>query len=112
MLEKLISLKKTVKLSLDIPNPARIDAEGNPYKTRLPLFTTGEPVVEYKNVLTEDTKYVCGIGRVQNYKVKTRFTENDETNKFLYNLVERINGRTINVKLYFDTTTDGINIEF
>ena len=26
--------------------------------------------------------------------------------------VERINGRTINVKLYFDTTTDGINIEF
>ena len=26
--------------------------------------------------------------------------------------VERINGRTINVKLYFDTTTDGIIIEF
>ena len=26
--------------------------------------------------------------------------------------VERINGRTINVKLYFDNTTDGINIEF
>ena len=26
--------------------------------------------------------------------------------------VERINGRTINVKLYIDTTTDGINIEF
>ena len=26
--------------------------------------------------------------------------------------VERISGRTINVKLYFDTTTDGINIEF
>ena len=83
---------ETVKLSLDIPSPARIDAEGNPYRTRLPLFTTGEPVVEYKNVLTEDTKYVCGIGRVQNYKVKARFVENDETNKFLYNLVERVNG--------------------
>ena len=26
--------------------------------------------------------------------------------------VERINGRIINVKLYIDTTTDGINIEF
>ena len=26
--------------------------------------------------------------------------------------VERISGRLINVKLYFDTTTDGINIEF
>ena len=26
--------------------------------------------------------------------------------------VERINGRTINVKLYFDNTTDGITIEF
>ena len=26
--------------------------------------------------------------------------------------VERSNGRTINVKLYFDTTTDGIIIEF
>ena len=26
--------------------------------------------------------------------------------------VERIRGRTINVKLYFDTTTDGIIIEF
>ena len=26
--------------------------------------------------------------------------------------VERINGRTINVKLYFDTITDGIIIEF
>ena len=26
--------------------------------------------------------------------------------------VERINGRTINVKLYFDTTTDGIIIGF
>ena len=26
--------------------------------------------------------------------------------------VERIDGRTINVKLYFDTTTDGIIIEF
>ena len=26
--------------------------------------------------------------------------------------VERINGRTINVKLYYDTTTDGIDIEF
>ena len=26
--------------------------------------------------------------------------------------VERIRGRTINVKLYFDTTTDGVNIEF
>ena len=26
--------------------------------------------------------------------------------------VERINERTINVKLYYDTTTDGINIEF
>ncbi len=26
--------------------------------------------------------------------------------------VERISGRTINVKLYYDTTTDGINIEF
>ena len=26
--------------------------------------------------------------------------------------IERINGRTINVKLYFDTTTDGIIIEF
>ena len=27
-------------------------------------------------------------------------------------IVERINGRTINVKLYFDTTTDGITIKF
>ena len=27
-------------------------------------------------------------------------------------IVKRINGRTINVKLSFDTTTDGINIEF
>ena len=26
--------------------------------------------------------------------------------------VERISGRVINVKLYFDTITDGINIEF
>ena len=26
--------------------------------------------------------------------------------------VERISGRTINVKLYFDTITDGITIEF
>ena len=26
--------------------------------------------------------------------------------------VERINGRTINVKLYFDTISDGVNIEF
>ena len=26
--------------------------------------------------------------------------------------VERIDGRTINVKLYFDTITDGITIEF
>ena len=26
--------------------------------------------------------------------------------------VERINGRTINVKMCFDTPTDGINIEF
>ena len=26
--------------------------------------------------------------------------------------VERISGRVINVKLYFDTTTDGIIIEF
>ena len=26
--------------------------------------------------------------------------------------VERISGRVINVKLYFDNTTDGINIEF
>ena len=26
--------------------------------------------------------------------------------------VERISGRAINVKLYFDNTTDGINIEF
>ena len=26
--------------------------------------------------------------------------------------VERISGRTINVKLYFDTISDGINIEF
>ena len=27
-------------------------------------------------------------------------------------IVKIINGRTINVKLYFDTITDGINIEF
>ena len=26
--------------------------------------------------------------------------------------VERISGKVINVKLYFDNTTDGINIEF
>ena len=26
--------------------------------------------------------------------------------------VKRISGRTINVKVYFNTTTDGINIEF
>ena len=26
--------------------------------------------------------------------------------------VERISGRVINVKLYFDNTTDGINIKF
>ena len=26
--------------------------------------------------------------------------------------VERISGHSMNVKLYFDTTTDGINIEF
>lgn len=90
---------ETVKLSIDVPSPARIDAEGNPYKTRLPLFTTGESVVEYKNVLNDETKYVCGIGRIQNYKVKTRFVENDATNKFLYNLVERVNGSP-NMELY------------
>lgn len=91
---------ETVKLVLDLPSPIRKDEKGKSYTTRLPLFSTGDSVVNYKNILDGgNTKYVCGIGRIQNYRVKSRFPENKEINQFLFNLVERIYGEP-NLEVY------------
>ena len=91
---------ETVKLVLDVPSPIRQDESGKPYTTRLPLFSTGESVAQYKNILENDnTQYVCGIGRIQNYKVKSRFPENKEINQFLFDIVERIYG-DVNMNIY------------
>lgn len=102
---------ETVKLVLDVPSPIRKDEDGKSYVTRLPLFTTGEPVTNYKNILeNEDVKYVCGIGRIQNYKVKSRFPENKEINQFLFDIVERIYGDA-NMEVY-NQVKDALRVSY
>ena len=90
----------TVKATIDVPSPVRVNSLGEMYKTRLPIFSTGDMAIEYKNIITKDTKYIRGIGRVQNFKVKSQIQEQEDIGKFVYNVLSDMNNGNVDLTLF------------
>lgn len=78
---------QTAKLTIELPSPMRISKTGEPYITKIPVFSTGETVDEIKNVLKDGCKYISGVGKVQNYKVRETNHNDDGFEEFLYEIL-------------------------
>jgi single-strand binding family protein len=62
---------ETMRMTLEIPSPYRKGAHSQPYKTRIPIFTTDEFASRWKAYYENGGKltYAAGTGSLQNYNV-------------------------------------------
>ena len=85
---------QTMRMMIEIPSPNRQGANNQPYKTRIPVFTT-DKAAEETLAASRDGKlweYVAGRGRLQNYNVVSDIKYNPDFMHLLYTrIVDQLN---------------------
>ena len=91
---------ETAKVIVNLPSPVRLDAGGNYYPTRIPVFTSDFGVENFRSVLiqTEEgeekpQQFIRGVGRVQNFNIVGKARPSDAAWQFLQELSIRIYGK-------------------
>ena len=83
----------TVKVTIDIPSPFRLDKKNTYFISKIPVFTSDKYVEGFKNVINEDTQYIMGAGKLQNYQVLRKASPDSNVMKFLDELMTRMGDR-------------------
>lgn len=85
---------QTMRMMIEIPSPYRNGTHNQPYKTRIPVFTTDRAAEETLNMTRDGGlwEYVAGRGRLQNYNVVSDIKYNPDFMHLLYTrIVDQLN---------------------
>ena len=83
----------TVKVTIDIPSPFRLDKKNTYFISKIPVFTSDIYVDGFKEVITDETEYIMGSGKLQNYQVLRKATPDSHLMNFLDDLMTRMGDR-------------------
>ena len=77
---------QTMRMMIEIPSTTRQGANNQPYKTRIPVFTTDKPAIDVLECQREGKlwPYIAGRGRLQNYNVVSDVKYNPDFMHLLY----------------------------
>lgn len=80
---------ETMRMTLEIPSPYRKGAHNQLYKTRIPVFTTDEFALKWKEYYESGQclSYAAGSGRLQNYDVIAEIKRDRDFMGFLKDVV-------------------------